>query len=280
MLRQRPEAVRDDDVAGRADRQRDALRSEPVDQAMVLDDGDAVVDSLRAQDVDGDPDVVRTAAHRLARVAGPAEPRPRRLEESRSVRPEVHAKLGGIRADADHPLGPSGPTERRQPLDELEPGGRPVGAVDVGDQHAPDAGLRLGARDAVREPGDDLPEVLAVGKVARGCEEHLAVPQPMAGRVDERLVGDPGPVVAGAEQLLDQPEDGEERVERVVPVQQLRVVDGQAAARPCEPARRPSPIAPCPRRGSAARPWECGRTRRWRRSASSLTSGAAWVAGR
>ena len=70
-------------------------------------------------------------------------------------------------------------------------------------------------------------EVLAVGEVAGRGEEHLAVAQPVGRRVDERLVRHPRPVVAGPEELLDQPEDVEERVERVVAIQLGRVVDRQ-----------------------------------------------------
>ena len=40
---------------------------------------------------------------------------------------------------------------------------------------------------------DDLPEVLAVRQVARRGEERLAIPETVAGRVEEQFMGDPGP---------------------------------------------------------------------------------------
>ena len=45
--------------------------------------------------------------------------------------------------------------------------------------------------------------------------------------VDERLVGDPGPIGWRGQSLLDEPEDREERIERIVAVEAGRIVDGQ-----------------------------------------------------
>jgi hypothetical protein len=45
--------------------------------------------------------------------------------------------------------------------------------------------------------------------------------------VDERLVGDLGPIVWRGQSLLDEPEDREERIQGVVAVEAGRIVDGQ-----------------------------------------------------
>jgi len=47
-----------------------------------------------------------------------------------------------------------------------------------GDEHAPQAGRRLGALDARGQTGHDLAEILTRRQVAGGGEEHLAMASP------------------------------------------------------------------------------------------------------
>jgi hypothetical protein len=51
----------------------------------------------------------------------------------------------------------------------------------------------------------------------------------MGSAVDERLVGDAGPVISGHQRFLDEPEDREERIQRVIAVELGGVVDREWA---------------------------------------------------
>jgi hypothetical protein len=122
-----------------------------------------------------------------------------------------------------------------QPLDEVAAGLRPVGPIDIGDQDAADARRDLSRLDALGQAGDDFAEFLAGREVAGRGEEHLPVAKTMDGSVDQRLVGNPGPVAGIDEDLLDEPEHGEERIERVISIKLCRIVDGQPpAGLPCQ----------------------------------------------
>ena len=166
----------------------------------------------------------------LACVAGPTETEPSGKIERRRKAGQVDAKLGRVGPDPDHPLPYSGSAHLTEPLDELETRARSVRAVDVRDEHAANARLGLGGLDPVGEAGHDRAQVLTRGEVPRRREEHLSVAQAVSGGVDERLVGDPRPVFGCDKRLLDEPEHGEERIQRVVPIELSGVVDRKRPA--------------------------------------------------
>ena len=109
-------------------------------------------------------------------------------------------------------------------LGQLGRGRTAVGAVDVADERAPHSGLALGRLDALGQAGDDLGKRLPCGEMTSRREEHLPVAQAMRCRIDDRLVRDARPVIPVADQLLDEPEDRQERVERLEPIQLRRVL--------------------------------------------------------
>ena len=201
-----------------------------------------MVDAFDAEEVEGDADVPGAGADGLAGVARQPEAGAPGQLERRLERRQVDAQLGRIHADSDDPLGAARPAQGDEQLDEFEPGGRPVGAIHVGDQRGSHPGVGLGRRDPRGQPVDDAPEIVSGGEVARGREERLAVAQPVGRGVDQRFVRDPLPVRGLDERLLDQPEDGQEGVERRVAVQLRGVLDGQwPPGLPCELEHRPGP---------------------------------------
>jgi hypothetical protein len=91
-------------------------------------------------------------------------------------------------------------------------------------------GLALGQLDSLAQAGDDLAKRLSCREVTSRREEHLSVAQAMRRRIDDRLVRDARPVFPVADQLLDEPEDREERVERFEPIQLRRVLGWELPA--------------------------------------------------
>ena len=110
-----------------------------------------------------------------------------------------------------YPLRRSGTTHRAKLLNEGEARLRPECAVDIGDQHATDACFGFRGHDPFGQPGHDRAEIMSGREMPSGRKEHLSIPEPVGGAVDERLIGDTGPVVAGNERFLDEPKDGEKQ---------------------------------------------------------------------
>ena len=92
-------------------------------------------------------------------------------------------------------------------------------------------------------------------RVQRGVEEHLAVLEVAElHAVLERLVRDAREVARVDHGRVDEPEDLEELVDRLVVVDAVDVGGRQRDVVLARRDRRPSAAAACPRRGSAARP--------------------------
>jgi hypothetical protein len=75
MLGQRAVPIGDHDVARRTNRQGDAFSGNSQDERRVFGDRDTMVDPLRAENVQRDPDVVGPGADGLARMTRSPEPR-------------------------------------------------------------------------------------------------------------------------------------------------------------------------------------------------------------
>ena len=158
------------------------------------------------------------------------KPRRRAVDERRRKGAKVHAELGRVGADADDAFRAAALAKIAKPFDQLQARRRTVRPVDVGDQEAADADLGLGRGDALAQAVDDRSEILAGGQVAGRREEHLAIAQAVGCAVDQRLVRDASPVSPIDERLLNEPEDRQERIERVVAVEVRRIVDRQRPA--------------------------------------------------
>ncbi len=157
--------------------------------------------------------------------------------------------------------------------------GTGVLAVDVGDEAAAHAVVGSAARAPSTRPSMMVAIGTPRGRVQRRVEEHLAVLEVAElHAVLERLVGDPGEVVAVDDGRVHQPEDLEELVDGLVVVDVVDVGGRAARCRACAPGRRRSPGAACPRRGSAAPPWAAGAGTR--RSPPSTPLGRGRGAGR
>ena len=131
----------------------------------------------------------------------------------------VDATLGRIHPQPDHPIRLTCSPKLGQALGELQSSLAAVRAVDVADQHAARIGLHLSPFDSLSQSRDDLCEVLSGGEMPRWREEHLSVAQTVRRGIDDRFICGSSPVIAIGEQLLDQPEDLQERVERGIPIQ-------------------------------------------------------------
>ena len=238
---QRREAIGDDDVGARADRQWDPGLGNAPDECGVLGDGDAVVDPLDPGRSERRSDALRADGGVLAGVAGEtarcASARAKACEIAR-----VDTNLGRVHADPDDAFRSAAPPQLDERLDHLEGGGRAERPVDVADEHAPRAGLRFRGLDAIGQAADDVAKALAGGQMPCGREERLAVAQAVGRGVDDGLAGDAGPVVRIVEELLDEPEDGQKSIERVVPVELGRILRRQPVAvlaRQLDDGRRP-----------------------------------------
>ena len=118
----------------------------------------------RLAGVPGAPESVATRPARTARRT-PRGPRPARSNPCPRRSPARPGRRGAA---------PRAARRARRPAR------RPVRPVHVGDQHAPDAGRRLGRPDARRRGRRrSPPSVLPGREVAGGGEEHLAIAQPM-----------------------------------------------------------------------------------------------------
>lgn len=169
------ERVGDEDVRGRAHRERDPVRGHTTHQPGVVHDREAVVDPLDPQLVDAGGD--GGGRRVLALMGGQPEPGGARRLVRRSVRHRIDAQLGRVHADADDAFDPAGrgPSKLCEPLHQLQPRCRSESAVHVRDGQAGGSGLRLCCGETLVEPGNDVREFLACCEMTGRREERLAM---------------------------------------------------------------------------------------------------------
>jgi hypothetical protein len=105
MLGERCEPVGHDDVRVGADRQGDALVCQAPCELGILDNRHAVIDTLNAQRVEGDGDVLGSYGRVLAGVACQAQPGPPSEVVGGPKTAQVHASLGRVHSDANDEVG-------------------------------------------------------------------------------------------------------------------------------------------------------------------------------
>lgn len=131
----------------------------------------------------------------------------------------IDAQLGGVHPDANDPPRRTLTTQVHEMFNKLEPSAATERSIHVADEHDPGPGLLLARSEAALKPEHDLLEVLTAGQMSGRGEEALAIDHPVGSAVDHRLVGETSPVVAGLEARLSKPEDLQEPVEAVEPVE-------------------------------------------------------------
>ena len=166
-----------------------------LDQVGILDGAHAMADTRRADVVERGLDAF--PAHQFAGMDGDAEPRlAGDLEGADIVLELAHALVAG-HAEAGHQRMPASGGEARRLLDRFD-----ADMAHAGDDHAAlDAGLGLGARHAFAERvGVGLGRQAGLlGMVGRG--EDLRIDGAVARQAGQIVVGEPGIVLFGAEQV-------------------------------------------------------------------------------
>ena len=200
------------------------------DYCVVFENVIAVVDSLATEQVEARRDVrgrtvlrgmTRQVQTRLTREAKALEELLRRIR-----------RLGRVHAQPDHLVAPV----REHLFGHLQRHGRRILAVDVRDQAAAHTEVVLGGATAVDQTLDDRRHRDAPRRVQGRVEEHLPVLQiAELDAVLERLVGNAREVARFDHRRVDEPEDLQELVDRLVVVDAVDIRRGQCdVVLPCE----------------------------------------------
>jgi hypothetical protein len=189
-----------------------------------------MVDTFNAQDVNTIRYGIGTAVFTL--MCGTPKPAGRRQPKRRFERSGIHAGLGGIHADTNDPFEPSCARSAKigNLLDKFKPGTRAVGAVNVGNQGTTSANLRFTALNAFTQTRYDLGQFLSLGEVPRGREERLGVYPAVGCRVNDTLICEASPVLAGHQALLHYPEDPQKFIQITILIELVQVVCGHRHA--------------------------------------------------